>query len=232
MFDFLTNALNNTLGLIPDNLNPMNLIPEGVKNLGGLLGDATQVVDPGTLAPQIRDVVRQQMANQVRDNNPIGQLTGTQTGRVGDKVQGYISAETGLPVITSGSPAFNQGIFAPNLDPNINPGILGDIYPQINQVDPLFAASLKATTKPEKDTEVADADGGDDEKKEKDRAKMINDILAAEAQRQRDMSNIEPMDITQPTASAGSSAPVLDLTPQQMITIANNRRNNTFGILG
>ena len=231
MFDFLTNALNNTLGLIPNNLNPMNLIPEGVKNLGGLLGDAT-VVDPGKLAPKIRDVVKQQMANQVRNNSPLGQLTGTQTGRVGDRVQGYISAETGLPVITSGSPAFNQGIFAPNIDPNINPGILGDIYPQIKQVDPLFEASLKATTKPEKDTEVADADGGDDDKKEKDRAKIINDILAAEAQRQRDMSNTEPIEIQQPVASAGSSAPVLQLSPQQMITVANNRRNDTFGILG
>tara|TARA_R100000231_G_scaffold137608_1_gene114259 strand:+ start:144 stop:836 length:693 start_codon:yes stop_codon:yes gene_type:complete len=230
MFDFLTNALNNTLGLIPDNLNPMNLIPEGVKNLGGLLGDAAQVVDPGKLAPKIRPIVAEMAANQARINNPLGQLTGTQTGTVGDRVQGFISAETGLPVITSGSPALNQGIFAPNLNPDINTGILGDIYPQINQVDPLFNASLQAT--PEKDTELADADEGDDKKKEKDRANMINDILALEAQRQREMTNSDPMQIQQPVASAGSSAPVLELSPQQMITIANNRRNDTFGILG
>ena len=193
MFDFLTNALNNTLGLIPDNLNPMNLIPEGVKNLGGLLGDAAQVVDPGKLAPKIRPIVAEMAANQARINNPLGQLTGTQTGTVGDRVQGFISAETGLPVITSGSPALNQGIFAPNLNPDINTGILGDIYPQINQVDPLFNASLQATP---------------------------------------EMTNSDPMQIQQPVASAGSSAPVLELSPQQMITIANNRRNDTFGILG
>ena len=61
---------------------------------------------------------------------------------------------------------------------------------------------------------------------------MINDILALEAQRQREMTNSDPMQIQQPVASAGSSAPVLELSPQQMITIANNRRNDTFGILG
>jgi len=107
---------------------------------------------------------------------------------------------------------------------------LGDIYPQIQPTDPMFdATTLQATGEEEAS---GTEDEGDDDKKEKDRAKMINDILAFEAQRQRDISNTQPIEIQQPVASAGSSAPVLQLSPQQMVTVANNRRNDTFGILG
>tara|TARA_R110000824_G_scaffold300773_2_gene488810 strand:- start:3634 stop:4362 length:729 start_codon:yes stop_codon:yes gene_type:complete len=241
MFDFLGSSWSSLMDMLPKDLNPMNLIPDELNpfTVGqGLLEEGA------SLAPKISDYVRGQAAKQAsglplpattRFGTPIPEWARNPTpygifgqpDAQGNKI-GLLSAMSGT------RPALNQGIFAPNLPVgNISgiQGILGDIYPDsgILPTDPIFdATTLKATG--EEEVPGTEDEETEDEKRERlERARTLvegfNEIAKSQ---QYNQPQIKP-----PTASAGTSAPAIQLTPTDMRTIAQgNKGGGVFGILG
>ena len=234
MFDFLGSSWSSLMDMLPENLNPMNLIPDELNpfTVGqGLLEEGA------SLAPKISDYVRGQAAKQAsglplpattRFGTPIPEWARNPTpygifgqpDAQGNKI-GLLSAMSGT------RPALNQGIFAPNL-PVSQTGILGDIYPQILPTDPIFEATTLKTTGEEEAGETTEET--EEEKRERlERARTLVEGLNEIAKSQQyNQPQIKP-----PTASAGTSAPAIKLTPTDMRTIAQGSKGGgVFGILG
>ena len=215
--------------MLPESLNPMNLIPEELNPFSvgkGLLEDGAK-----SLAPKISDYVRSQMANQVSGNDMVGQFAQNAAGNL-EKI-------TPLMAMSGTRPALNQGIFAPNLpmpgSGNISTqaGILGNIFPQAGIVptDPIFDGTTLMATGEEAAEEDSENAETEEEKKEREaRNKALIDILQQSAKNEQ---TSQPK-ITPPTASAGKGAQPIQLTASDMRTIGGNTggRNNTFGLLG
>tara|TARA_R100001530_G_scaffold46250_2_gene34772 strand:+ start:1480 stop:2199 length:720 start_codon:yes stop_codon:yes gene_type:complete len=238
MFDFLGSSWSSLMDMLPKDLNPMNLIPDELNpfTVGqGLLEEGA------SLAPKISDYVREQMAKQAsglplpdttRFGTPIPEWARNpapivgQFDAQGNKI-GLLDAMSGV------RPALNQGIFAPNLPMGNTSGIqniLGDIYPdsRILPTDPIFEATTLKTTGEEEAGETTEET--EEEKRERlERARTLVEGLNEIAKSQQyNQPQIKP-----PTASAGTSAPAIKLTPTDMRTIAQGSKGGgVFGILG
>ena len=260
MFDFLGSSWSSLMDMLLKDLNPMNLIPDELNpfTVGqGLLEEGAN------LAPKTSDYVREQMAKQASGlpfpattrwtrtkryrlpattrfgtaipewarNAPI---VGQYTRNPNDIMQHGWSTLGELQQITPGMaaggvrPALNQGIFAPNL-PVSQTGILGDIYPQILPTDPIFDATTLKATGEEEVPETEDEETEDEKRERLERARTLVEGLNEIAKSQQyNQPQIKP-----PTASAGTSAPAIQLTPTDMRTIAQgNKGGGVFGILG
>ena len=239
MFDFLGSSWSSLMDMLPKDLNPMNLIPDELNPFNAAKG---LLEEGASLAPKISDYVRGQMAKQAsalplpattRFGTPIPEWARNPATKIGQ----YIRDPSGnlqqiTPTMFAANPAIqpalNQGIFAPNL-PVSQTGILGEIYPQILSTDPIFdATTLKATG--EEEVPGTEDEETEDEKRERlERARTLVEGLNEIAKSQQyNQPQIKP-----PTASAGTSAPAIQLTPTDMRTIAQgNKGGGVFGILG
>jgi hypothetical protein len=252
MFDFLGSSWSSLMDMLPKDLNPMNLIPDELNPFTagqGLLEEGT------SLAPKISDYVREQMAKQasglpfpattrfgtaipewarnapiegqyIRNPNDIMQHGWSTLGELQQITPGM--AASGIGGLGGVRPALNQGIFAPNL-PVSQTGILGDIYPQILPTDPMFDATTLKATGEEEVPETEDEETEDEKRERLERARTLVEGLNEIAKSQQyNQPQIKP-----PTASAGTSAPAIQLTPTDMRAIAQgNKGGGVFGILG
>jgi len=211
MFDFLGSSWSSLMDMLPESLNPMNLIPDELNpfTVGqGLLEQRA------SLAPKISDYVREQMAKQAsglplpdttRFGTPIPEWARNPAPIVGQfDAQGN---KIGLLDAMSGvRPALNQGIFAPNLPMGNTSGIQNI----------LEAGETTEETEEEKRERLERA---------RTLVEGLNEIAKSQ---QYNQPQIKP-----PTASAGTSAPAIQLTPTDMRTIAQGSKGGgVFGILG
>tara|TARA_R110000824_G_scaffold109475_2_gene257067 strand:+ start:37 stop:705 length:669 start_codon:yes stop_codon:yes gene_type:complete len=221
MFDFSWSSL---MDMLPDSLNPMNLLPESLNpfKLGqGLLEDGA-----ASLAPKIRDSVRQQMMNQVKGVVPSQLASGVSvpswvsgaptTGQYMNGPSGALQQITPEMSKIGMKPALNQGIFAPN-EPVVSPGGGG-----------FGEGMLDGNVPINSDTSTEETE---EEKKEREEREARTKELLSMLSEQSKTQTTQPVSF--PTASAGSGGKALAQSVPGMSTVeSSDNRKRTFGILG